>query len=141
MHPNVVFWSSGLTRLVLGMVHMGLFPRPQSFTNLPFVDAPDPLTGHSCLLHTLHVFVGPRGLTFVQNVPLHSTQASDFLSSSVCNLMHRIPIHPPPPAQGAHRSPLIFPANRIWSDGRPRRILCYKMCSIHSGLWCWDTTT
>jgi len=26
-------------------------------------------------------------------------------------------------------------------DGRPRRIRCYKMCSIHSGLCCWDATT
>ena len=38
-------------------------------------------------------------------------------------------------------SPLIYPANRIWSDGRPRHIRCYEMCSIDSGLWCWDATT
>jgi len=38
-------------------------------------------------------------------------------------------------------SPPIYPANRIRSDGRPRRIRCYKMCSIASGIWCWDATT
>jgi len=26
-------------------------------------------------------------------------------------------------------------------DGRPQRIRCYKMCSIDSGLWCWESTT
>jgi len=35
----------------------------------------------------------------------------------------------------------MYPANRIRSDRRPRRIQCYKMCSIDSGLWCWDATT
>jgi len=43
-----------------------LFPSDPSFTNLSSVDAPDPLTGHSYLHHALHVFVGTRGLTFVQ---------------------------------------------------------------------------
>jgi len=93
MRPHVVFWFSGITRLVLGIVPMGFFPQTPSFTNLSFVDAPDPLTGHSYLLHALHVFLGMRGLTFVQNVPLPSTHASDCLSSSVCNLMHCCPIH------------------------------------------------
>jgi len=105
------------------------------------VDSPDPLTGHSYRLHTLHDFVGTRGLTFVQNVPLPSTHSSDYLSSSVCNFMRRRPIHPLALAYGARRSPLIYPANRIRSDGRPRRIRCHKMCSIDSGLWCWDATT
>jgi len=105
------------------------------------VDAPDPLTGHSCLLHTLHAFVGTRGLTFVQNVPLLPSHYFDCLSSSVCNLMRHRPIHLPLHAQGARRSHLIYAANRVRSDGRPRRILCYKMCSIDSGLWCWDATT
>ena len=57
------------------------------------MDAPDPLTGHSYLLHTLHGFVGTSGLTFVQNVPLLSTHNSDCPSSSVCNLMRPGPIH------------------------------------------------
>jgi len=72
---------------------MGFFPWTPSFTNLSFVDAPDPLTGHSYLLHTLHDLVGTRGLTFVRNVLLPSTHSSDGLSSSVCNLMRRRPIH------------------------------------------------
>jgi len=72
---------------------MGFLPRTPSFTNLSSVDAPDPLTGHSYLLHTLHNFVGIRGLTFVRSVPLLSTHSSDYLSSSGCNLMRRRPIH------------------------------------------------
>jgi len=120
---------------------MDFFPRTPSFTNLSSVDAPDPLTGHSYLLHTLHDFVGTRGLTFVRNVPLLPTYASDCLSSSVCNLMRCLPIPLLPLASGVRRSPLIYPANRIRSDRWPRRIRCYKMCSIHSGLWCWDSTT
>jgi len=55
--------------------------------------------------------------------------------------MRRRPTHLPPLAYGARRSPLIYPANRIRSDGRPRRIQCYKMCSIDSALSCWDATT
>jgi len=98
MRLHVVFWSSGITRLVLGIVPMGFFPRTPSFTNLSSVDAPDPLTGHSYLLHTLHDFVGPRGLTFVRNVLLPSTHSSDCLSSSACNLMSRRLIHLLPPA-------------------------------------------
>jgi len=141
MQPHIVFRSSGITRLVLRIVHIGFFPRTPSFANLSFVDAPDPLTGHSYRLHTLHVFGGTSGLTFMQNVLLPLTNSSDCLSSSVCNLMHRRPIHLLQLAQGARRSPLIYPANRIRSEGRPRRIPCYKMCSIHSGRWCWDATT
>jgi len=49
---------------------MCFFPWTLSFTNLFFVDAPDPLTGHSYPLHTLHVFVGMRRLTFVQKHPV-----------------------------------------------------------------------
>jgi len=78
---------------------------------------------------------------FVQNVPLHSTHSSDCLSPSVSNLMRRRLIHVLPLAYVARRSPLIYPANRTLSDGRPRRIWCYKMCSIDSGLWCWDAPT
>ena len=98
MRLHVVFWSSGITRLVLGIVPTGFFPRTPSFTNLSSVDSPDPLTGHSYLLHTLHDFVGTSGLTFVQNGPLLSTHSSDSLSSSVCNHMRRRPNHPVPPA-------------------------------------------
>jgi len=39
------------------------------------------------------------------------------------------------------RVPPHIPANRIRSDGRPRRIGCYNLSFIDSGLWCWDTTT
>jgi len=105
------------------------------------VDAPDPLTGHSYLLHALHDFVGTRGRTFVQSVPVPSTITSDCLSSRVCNLMRHRPIPLLPLAQGGGRSPLTYPVNRIRSDGRPRRIRCYKMCSVDSGRWCWDATT
>ena len=98
MQLHLVFSSSGITRLVLGIVPIGIFPRPLSFTNLSSVDAPDPLTGHSYPLHTLHDFVSTMGQTFVQIVPLPSTLSSDCLSSGVCNLMRRGPIHLPPPA-------------------------------------------
>jgi len=120
---------------------MGFFPRTPSFTNFSFVDAHHPLTGHRYLLHTLHDFVGTRGLTFGQNVLLPSTHPSDCLSSSVCNHMRRRPIPLFPLASGPRRSPLIYPANRIRSNGRPQCIGCYTMCSIDSGLWCWDATT
>jgi len=98
MQLHLVFLFSGITRLVLGIVPIGIFPRTPSFTNLSSVDSPDPLTGHSYRLHTLHDFVGKRGLTFVRNVLLPSTRSSDCLSSSVCNLMRRRPIHLLPPA-------------------------------------------
>jgi len=93
MQLHIVFWASGITRLVRGIVPLGFFPRTPSFTNLSSVDAPDPLTGHSYLLHTLHDFVGTRGQTLVQNVPLPSTHSSNCLSSSVCNLMRHRLIH------------------------------------------------
>jgi len=105
------------------------------------VDAPDPLTGHNYLLHTSHDLVDTRGLTCVQSVLLLSTQRSDYLSSSVCSFMRRRPIHLPPHGQGPRMSPLIYPANRIRSDGRPRRIRCYKMFSLDSGLCCRDAIT
>jgi len=35
----------------------------------------------------------------------------------------------------------MYLANRIRSDRGPRRIRCYKMCSIGSGHWCLDATT
>jgi len=141
MRLHVVFWSSGITRLGLGIVPVGFFPRTSSFTNLSSVDAPDPLTGHSYRLHTLHDFVGTRGLTFVRDVPLPPTHSSHNPSSNVCNFMCRRPIHLLLVAQGVRRSPLIYPAHRIRSDRRPRRLRCYKTCSIDSGLWCWDATS
>jgi len=140
MRLHLVLWSSGITQLVLEIVPIGIFPRTPSFTNLSSVDAPDPLTGHSYLLHIPHDFVVTRGLTFVRNVPLPSTHSSDCQSSSVCNCICRHPIHLPLLASGARRSPLIYPADRTRSDGRPRRIRCYKMCSLDSGVWCWDAT-
>jgi len=96
MRLHVVFWSSGITRLVLGIVPIGFFPQTTCFTNLTSVDAPEPLAGHSYLPRTLRDFVGTRGLTFVQNVQLPSTHSSNRLSSSVCNLMCRRTNHPPP---------------------------------------------
>jgi len=98
MQLHLVFSSSVITRLVLRIVPIGIFPRTPSFTNLSSVDSPDPLTEHSYRLHTLHDFVGTRGLTFVRNVLLLSTHSSDCLSSSVCNSMRRRPIHLRPPA-------------------------------------------
>jgi len=77
------------------MVPIGFFPRTPSFANLSFVDTPDPVTGHCYRLHTLHLFVGTSGLTFMQKVPLPLTHPSDCLSSSVCNLMLRLLIHLP----------------------------------------------
>jgi len=141
MRPHGGFSSSGITRHVLGIVPMGFFPRTTSFTNLSFVDAHNPLTGHSYLFHTLHVFVGTRGQTFLQDVLLPSTHTSDWVSSSVCNLMRYRLIHLLLHALGAPRPLLLYLANRIRSDGQPRCIWCYKMCSIDSGLWYWDATT
>jgi len=40
MQVHVVFWSSGISPLVLGILPMGFFPRTPSFTILSFVDAP-----------------------------------------------------------------------------------------------------
>ena len=82
-----------------------------------------------------------RGLTCMQNVLLSSTDSSDGLSLSVCNLMRRRSIYLLPLAYGPQRSPLICPANRIRSDRWPPRIRCYKMCFSGSGLSCWDATT
>jgi len=141
MRLHLVFLCSCITRLVLGIVPLGIFPWTPSFTNLSSVDAPDLLTGHSYLLHTPHEFVVTRGLTCVPSVPSPSTHSSDCLSSSVCSSRRRHPTHLPPPAHGSRRSPYIYPLNWIRPDRRPRRIWCYKMCSVDSGLWCWDATT
>jgi len=81
MHPHIVFWSCGITPYVLGIVPIGFFPWTLSFANLSFVDAPNPLTGHSYLHQTLPVFVGTSGLTVVQSVLLPSTHSGDSLSS------------------------------------------------------------
>jgi len=120
---------------------MGFFPRTPSFANSSFLESPAPVTRHSYLLHTLPIFVGKRRLTCMQNVPSPSTYSCDSLSSSVYSLMRRHPIHLLPPAYGARRSPLIYPANRIRSEGWPRRIRWFKTCSNDSGLWCLDATT
>ena len=101
MQLHLVFLSSGITRLVLGIVPIGIFPRTPSFTNLSVVDSPDPLTGHSYRLHTLHDFVGTRGLTFVRNVLLLSNHSFDNLSQVsvtlcavvrfTCFHLHKVP--------------------------------------------------
>jgi len=141
MHPHVVFWSSTITRLVLGIVPMGLFPRTASFTNLSSVDTPDPLTGHSYLHQTLHFFVGTRGITFQQKVLLPTTHSSVLRSSSVGNILLHGLTHLLPPAYGARWPPLIYPVNRIRSDRQPRCIRCYNMSSIDILLSCLDATT
>jgi len=92
---------SGIIRVILGIVPIGFFPRTPSFTNLFFVDAPDPLTGHSYLLYTLHVFVGTRGLTVVQTsryfrpiLPTVCLQVSVTLCAVVrftCLHLHKVP--------------------------------------------------
>ena len=74
---------------------MGFFPQSPSLTNRSFVNSPDPVIGHSQPLHTLPVFVGKRGVTWIQNVPLPSTDFSDCLFSSVSNIRHLSPIHLP----------------------------------------------
>jgi len=96
MRLHVAFWSSGITRLVLRIVPIGFLSRTPSGTNLSSVDALNPLTGHSYLLHTLHVFVGMRGVTFLQSVPLLPTHSAEVRSSSVCNLVRRGPKLLPP---------------------------------------------
>jgi len=86
---------------------MRFVPRTPSFANLSFLELPAAVTGHSYLLYALRVFVAKRGLTCMQNVSFPLTHSSDCLSSSVCNLMRRGPIHLLPPASGARRSPPI----------------------------------
>ena len=66
MRLHVSFLFTGMIRLVLEIEPMVLLPRTPSCTNSSFVDSPDPLTGHSILLHTLRAFVGKRGLTIVR---------------------------------------------------------------------------
>jgi len=95
------------------------FPSDSIFYQPVLCGCNQSLTGHSYLLHTIHVFVGTRGLTFVQSVLLLSTHSSQWLSSSVCNLIRHRLIHLPRPGSGARRSPLIYLVNRIRSDGRP----------------------
>jgi len=77
---------------------MGFFPHTPAFTNMSFVDSPDPLTGHRYFLHTLPVFVGKRGLTCRQSIRLGLTDLSARVSSSVCNLVRWGPIPVPLPA-------------------------------------------
>jgi len=140
MRPHVVFLSSGITGQVLRIAPMGYIPWTPSFTNMSFVDSPDPVSGHSDLLLTLGVLVGTRGLTCLPNIPLPLTHSSNGLSSSVCNLMRRCLIHLLPHGYGARRLPHIYAANRMPSDRWPQRIRCYRMTSAESGLWCWDAT-
>ena len=60
MQLHILFLYSGITELVLAIEPIGFFPRTLSFTNLSYVDAPDPLPRQCYLLHTLHNFVGTR---------------------------------------------------------------------------------
>jgi len=113
---------------------MGFVPRTPSFTNISFVDSPDPVTGHSYLLHTLRAFVGNRGSACMLNVRLYLTHLSDCLSACVCNLMCHRPVNLILPAYGARQSPLVYPANRNQADGRLGGIHCYQMSSNPSGL-------
>ena len=66
MRLHALFLFTGIIRLVLGIEPMVPPLQTSSFTNLSFVDFPDPLTGHSILLHTLRAFVGKRGLTIMR---------------------------------------------------------------------------
>jgi len=45
---------------------MALLPPTPSWTNMSFVDSPDPLTGHCYPLDTLNIFVGKRCQTWVK---------------------------------------------------------------------------
>jgi len=138
MQAHVVFWCSGISQLVLGIVPMGCFPRTPSLTNRSFLNAPDPLTGHRYLLHTPHIFEGTRGQTFVQNVPLPSPYSADCQTSRVCSSMGRCPDSPAFTCLRSRRPPLVYPANRVRSVRWPRSIRCYSIRSIDCGLWCWD---
>jgi len=57
---HVIFLTSGITCLVLGLAPMGFLPRTPSFANPSFLESPAPVTWHSYLLHTLRLFVGKR---------------------------------------------------------------------------------
>jgi len=80
---------------------MGFLPWTPSFTNLSFVDAPDPLTGHSYLLQTLHDLVCTRGLISCERscylrptLPPVCVQVSVTLCAFVrfsCFHLHRVP--------------------------------------------------
>ena len=113
---NDIFLSSGIIQLVHQITPIGLFPRTPFFANQSIQDSPDPVTGHSSLLHTLHLFGLPRGLTCMQPVLLPSTNSPHCRSSSECSLMHHHPLRLLPLASGARRSPLIYVANGIRSD-------------------------
>jgi len=118
----------------------GGFPSDSIFYQLVLCDSADPLTVHSYLLHTLHVFVDMRGIISEQSVLLPSTHSSDCRSSNVDHIMRRRPTHLPQPVSGAQRSPLTCPANRVRWPAPPQRIRCCKVHSIDTGLWCWDAT-
>jgi len=118
----------------------GCFPSDSIFYQLVLCESADPLTVHSYLLHTLHVFVDMRGIISGQSVLLPATHSSECRSSSVDHIMRRHPIHLPQPVSGAQRSPLTCPANRVRWPAPPQRIRCCKLHSHDTGLWCWDPT-
>jgi len=120
---------------------MAVFPPSPCYTNVSFVDSPDPLTGHSYLLHTLHVFVGKRSLTCSHDDPEPSTYIFDMVSLRVCNIMRLCPVHLLLLVYAAPRSPRIYLTNRIQSNRRPGCVACYMIGSNDSGLWCQDART
>ena len=66
MRLHISFSFTGIIRLALRIEPMVLPPWTPSSTNLSFLDSPDPLTGHSILLHALRGFVGKTGLTIAR---------------------------------------------------------------------------
>ena len=141
MRLHASFSFTGIIRLALGIKPMVLPPRTPSSTNLSFVDSPDPLTGHSILLHTLCSFVDKRGLTiarasryFRPASTMRCLSALVTLCASVrftCFYLHKV-------LEG-------LPSYILWtfirSDRWPWRIWCYKMGSNDSSLWWGDATT
>jgi len=92
--PALHDWSS---RSYLWVFSLRLHP----FTNVSFVDSPNPLTGHSNLLHTICLFVHKRHLTCVlSSCYLRPTLPTTWLQVSVplcavvrsiCPHLHKVP--------------------------------------------------
>jgi len=93
--------------------------------NNPFGSSPTPFPSivHSYWL--LGVFPDQGSLTKVDK-SLEFVPAFRYSICSCCKSMRCRPIRMLSLASGALRSPLIYPANRNRSDGRPRRIQCCK---------------
>jgi len=130
----------GILGLVFQIEPVAFFLLTPSYINLSFAHYPDIVTGHSHLLHTLYVIVDKRGLTFCENILLSSTHSHVGISLTVCNSMRILPIHLLLLAYSARRSPLIYPANRIWLNGQWQHIQSYDIGSDASSLWYWAST-